>query len=154
MLLFYRILYSKIVITTACEIFVTSLVGYRKPKNVVMNFPIVVSPNAQQGMGSKVAIGPIVIYSWVWKRSRCKFRSIPSRLKPGQSRKIACLSDLAGADYSARWLVHTTTSYLCILVQSSAKCCLIGSYFHCILVQHCSRFGKIKPSLLDLLLGF
>ena len=52
-------------ITTACEIFVTSLVGYRKPKNVVMNFPIVVSPKAQQGMGSKVAIGPIVIYSWV-----------------------------------------------------------------------------------------
>ena len=150
MLLFYRILYSKVVITTACEIFVTSL-WY---KSYVVNIPIVVLPNAQQGMGSKVAIGPIVIYSWVWKRSRCKFRSIPSRLKPGQSRKIACLSDLAGADYSARWLVHTTTSYLCILVQSSAKCCLIGSYFHCILVQHCSRFGKIKPSLLDLLLGF
>ena len=32
-----------------------------------MNIPIVVLPNAQQGMGSKVAIGPIVIYSWVWK---------------------------------------------------------------------------------------
>ena len=123
MLLFYRIFYSKVMITTACEIFVTSL-WY---KSYVVNIPIVVLPNAQQGMGSKVAIGPIVIYSWVWKRSRCKFRSIPSRLKPGQSRKIACLSDLAGADYSARWLVHTTTSYLCILMQSSAKCCLIGS---------------------------